>query len=429
MSTAPLSNKAARLAASLLNKYAAPLFPSLAVQDQDVAPAPVPATIPTPALTARPDGAEGARVTISGPSPLMLDAYHDLHAAADRIVERATRGLTLSKGARKLYGLLVLCAVGNARSRKLHRLPTVAELHLPADLLALVLEVNRSTVWRWAEELGEDVDRETGEVRGHQLAARWDHKTGSAPIAARGSLEAQDARRKAAGGKGRSAARAGVSDGLLWAVSLTGPRRGLRVSADALAHEWRDLCADSVAASRNKGEAQGLRTVWALKNAGLQQSLECLKANEGAEIAVRWSVNPGFTPESRLNMTVAGAGSALGAVWDVQGVRGLRRHEQAAAVDAAAQFLAALYGDTGSVSMYHWVLWRLLRLDTVGVNLWDVVLLTMNKVRGDLDAGDCTNAGALLMWRLKAKPEGGGLSLWDQLKDAYTLAPRTSFWA
>ncbi|THF88483.1 hypothetical protein E7T09_04560 [Deinococcus sp. KSM4-11] len=383
-------------------------------------PAPIVFTPPASVIDARPD----PRVAIAGPSPLMVDAYRDLHATAERLAGQATRGLEISPGARRLYGLLVLCAVGNARSRGLSRLPDVAELHLPAELLALILEVNRSTVWRWAQEIGEDVDVETGEIRGHQLAVRWDHKTAAAPIAARGSVEAQQKRAKASGkGKG-TAARTGVSDGLLWAVSLTGPRCGLRVSHEALKHEWRDLCADSVAASKNKGTAEGLRTVWALKNAGLQQSLEGLKATEGAEIAVRWTVNPGFKSTPPLNMTVAARSAALGAVWDVQSVRGLRRHEQAAAVDAAAHYLAALYGDSGSVSMYHWVLWRLLRLDTVGVNLWDVVLLTMDQVRGDLAAGDCTNAGALLMWRLKAIPEGGGQSLWAQLKDAYQLAPR-----
>lgn len=377
-------------------------------------------------VTFRPEAGEvqGARVSISGPSPLMVEAYRDLHATADRIVERATRDLKLRPGARRLYALLVLCAVGNARSRGLTRVPDVAELHLPAELLALILGVDRSTVWRWAGQLGQDVNKETGEVRGHQLAVSWDHKTGHLPPAAqRPAKDGAEATGK------RRRLRAGVSDGLLWAVSLTGPRAGLRVSREALAHEWRDLCADSVAASRYKGQPEGLRTVYALKNAGLQQSCKSLKATEGAEIAVRWTVNPGFKSESPLNMTVATRGAALGAVWDVQSVRGLRRHEQASAVDAAAQYLAALYGDSGSVSMYHWVLWRLLRLDTIGVNLWDVVLLTMDQVRGDLAAGDCTNAGALLMWRLKAVPEGGGQSLWAQLKDAYVLAPRESVWA
>lgn len=432
---------ASEFADRLRSQFITPLFSDLtrtsaepsagvlaAIQEAHTPPVEAAPVVAAPALTARPSDPLDARLQVSGPSPLMVEAYRDLHATADKLVAANISTLNLSAGAIRLYSFLVLCALGNARARGLPRVPSVASLHLPMDLLALALEVNRSTVHRWAEELGWSLDRETGVITGHGLAVRWDHKTSSAPVASQKAVEAQQ-KRNAQKGRKTSAARPGVSDGVVWAVSMTGPRAGLRVPEEALRFEYRDLLADSVAAGKNKGSAQGLRTVWALKNAGLQQSLEGLKAQNGAELAVRWSVNPGFKSQTPLIMTVARTGEALGAVWDAQSVRGLRRSEQAAAVDSAAKSLAAIYGDWQSVGMYQWVLWRLLRLETVGVNLWDVVLLVMDKVRGDLLAGDCTNAGALLMWRLKARPEGGGESLWDQLKDAYQVAPRGGVWA
>lgn len=397
-------------AAKFLQKVAG-LFPGMALEGSQVASEPAPQVagpVRPPEATTRPEQAPAPQIL--GPSPLMMDAYADLQATAARMAARATRGLRLAAGPRRLYELLVLVGIGNARARGLANVPTVAEIHMPGELLALALDVHRVTLYRWANELGETVNEETGEVTGAQLVARRDHKTGSVPVAAQAAVEAQQQR---AGGKGKGRRRPGVSDGLVWAVSLTGPHPDLQVSAEALRHEWRDLYSDSLAASRNKGSAEGLRTVWALKNRGLQQSLKDLRAQKGEELLVRWTVNPGFSTPPPLSMTVAApSAGTLSAVWDAAAVRSLAPRERGAAVDSAAQYLAAVMGDTGSVGLYRWVLWRLCRLDTIAVDLWDAVLLTLDQVRGDNLAGDCRSAGAVFMAKLK------GSGLWQHLKEA-----------
>lgn len=422
--TAPMTTSSAARHTQKFLAMGAGLFPALNARPVEATAPAAPAAPAVPAaapdagellelldrleVTRRPE--QPAAPVVRGPSPLMRDAYQDIEATADRIVQQAAAGLRLSVRARRLYRLLVVAAVGNARARGLDRVPDVAEIHLPGELVALLMDCDRTTVWRAARDLGEVVDQETGEVTGAQLVAWKDHKTGAAPIAAQAALEARHAAR---GGKGRAPVRAGVSDGLLWAVSLTGPRPGLQVSAEALRHEWRDLYSDSLAAARNKGHADGLRTVWALKNRGLQQSLEDLRAEKGEELAVRWTVNPGFSTPPPSFLTVAtGLQGTLSGVWDVQTVRTLAPRQRGVAVDSAAQYLADAMQDHGSVGLYRWVLWRLLRLDTVGVNLWDAVLLLLDQVRGDQLAGDTRHAGAVVMWRLK------GSGLWEHLKNA-----------
>lgn len=394
----------------LFEQFAPPALPPVEVEAAPLAPE---------APTARPDPEDVPTARVCGASPLMRDVYDDLRAVADRVAARSLKGVQLSSGARRLYELLVLLGLGNARARGLSAAPTVAEYHMPLELLSLVMKVDRVTVWRWAKELGEQVNEETGEVTGAQLAVYQDHKTSSIPAGALEAVAGTQERRKKAGGK---AAREGVSDGAVWAVSLNGARPGLRVSGEAMRHEWRDLLADAIAASKNKGSAAGLRTVWALKNRGLQQSLNDLRANEGEEILVRWTVNPGFSATPPLNMTVARpAGGTLSAVWDVLAVRSLPLRERGAAVEAAAQFLAVEMNDPGSVGLYQWVLWRLCRLTVVGVELWDAVLLLLDQVRGDLVAGDANKAGAVVMWRLQKA------GLWTTLKEAPQV--RVGKWA
>ncbi|MFB9994474.1 hypothetical protein ACFFLM_21185 [Deinococcus oregonensis] len=391
----------------------APLFDAVTLQPRPEATEPFrPAPLAPSTATVRPQPGDVPAPQYSGCSPIIKEAYSDIKATAQKIAERSLKDAKpLPKGPRRLYEFLVEVAVGNTRLRGLSNLPTVAEFHLPAELLAELLDVGRTTLWRWCKELGDHPDELTGEILGAQLVARHDHKTGSIPLSAQKALEAQQKR----AGKTGSESSAGVSDGMLWAVSLAGAQSGLAVSSEALRHEWRDLYTDSLIAGRKKGTAEGLRTVWAIKKRGMKQSLEDLRAVDEVEMAVKWTVNPGFgTSAVPLTMTVPFSDEPLESLWNVKYLRGLRLSERGAAVSAAAEYLAQTMNDTGSVKLYAWVLWKLVALDEQGVNLWDQVLLILDQVRGDLRDKDADHGGQLFVWRLKF----GSPSLWDQLKNA-----------
>ena len=390
----------------------APLFGFLKAGEEEapVIPAPViPApVIPAPVIPA---------LVVVGPCPLLEQARADLEAAADRIVARAAD--LVKPGPLRLYRLLVVAALGRLVSQGVRRWPDIAELHMPGELAALLLGVDRVTVWRWARELGSEVDEDTGEVTGAGLLARHDHKATSAnPYGARPALEQDKARKKAAGRKygGRH-----VSDGTVWAVSLRGRAiPGLSVSLDSKRHAWRDLAADARHSHQHATRdasgayvygAEGLNTVWALRSTGLQQSLEGLKAETVETLAVRWAVNPGLRPPPPSNMTVANSGGGVSAVWDVLELRHIPRQERGAAIEGAALRLAAALGDLSSVGLYRWVLWRLYRLDVAGLDCWDKVVTILAAMRSEAQAGECRAPGAVFIHRLKRA------GLWDLLKN------------
>lgn len=111
--------------------------------------------------------------------------------------------LTVAQGgARKLALLLYRIGRGVVRTRGWARNTATVVVHLPVDLIAQHLGVDRTTIWRWAKELEE-----------HGLIARRTHY---------GTLE------------GRT-----VATGTVWAIRLK-PGRA-RLTYEDLAHPWRDL--------------------------------------------------------------------------------------------------------------------------------------------------------------------------------------------
>lgn len=399
-----------------------PLFGFLETQDPPAAPSmserPTSPGVRVADLTA-PQAVP--RVESAAPCPLMEQARADLEATADQIVAQAA-GL-VAAGPLRLYRLLVVSALGRLVAQGVTQFPTIGELHMPGELAALLLGVDRSTVWRWANALDAAPDEETGEIRGAGLIARCDHKaTSAAPYGASDALDKDKARKKAAGEKVKRFRH--VSDGTVWAVSLHGRSiPGLQVSWDSKAHAWRDLAADARHAHQNATKteagytyaAEGLNTVWALKKTGLQQSLEGLKAEKSESLAVRWAVNPGLRTISPVQVTVANGGAAAGTafsgIWDVLGVRGLGRKERGAAVDEAAHRLAAALGDMNSVGLYRWVLWRLFRLDIEGIDRWDTVVTILAGLKTEADSGECRSPGAVFIHRLKRA------GLWELLRN------------
>lgn len=400
----------------------APLFAAFAAELRQEQPAPVPTPAPLPAPEAPQLRAQDYAVreqpapVVSGPCPVMRQARADLEGMADRIVEGATVGLNLSTGALQLYRLLVVAGLGRLVDQGIQRRPDVVELHMPGELLALLLGVHRTTVWRWARELDAAPDEATGEVAGAGLIARHDHKSTSGnPYGAQAALDAHERR------TGPQKRRRHVSDGLVWAVSLRGPVAGLQVSYAAKCHEWRDLQGDARATHRAASKAteggaytysqDALNTVWAMKNVGLQQSLVGLKATKEEEIAIRWAVNPGFRSPPPSQMTVASAlPASQTAIWEILTLPGLSRHERGAAVDAAASRLAAALGDLGSVGLYRWVLWRAFRLDVEGRSVWDMVATILSAVHSEAREGECKTPGAVFIHRLRRA------GLWEDMK-------------
>ncbi|WP_218142904.1 hypothetical protein, partial [Deinococcus reticulitermitis] len=152
-----------------------------------------------PALTARPKPGEGVapRVVVrSAPSVATL--------------EEITRGLELSRGARRLLELLHRLAQDVLKIRG-HRLPpSQLVMHQAQELLAAALGAHRVTVWRWSRELE------------------------------RAGLLATRAHKATTRHRGADVTR---NDGTLYAVPLRASHKP-RLRFDDLRHQYRDLDAD-----------------------------------------------------------------------------------------------------------------------------------------------------------------------------------------
>jgi hypothetical protein len=145
---------------------------------------------------------------------------------------------TVARGPQRLFMVLYQSARAIARSRRYARRVGSISLHLPVDLLALHLGVDRTTIWRWAKEL---------ERKG--LIARATHY---------GTLD------------GRT-----VATGTVWVVRLT-PGRA-RITPEDLAHPWRDMEADRASGA----------TAWAWIKAKRRPSLR---------VIVLWALGARYGP-------------------------------------------------------------------------------------------------------------------------------------
>jgi hypothetical protein len=259
---------------------------------------------------------------------------------------------TLSSTALTLFRALHTVAVEAAAARGYSVATSEVSLFCPVEAVALALGCHRSTVYRVLPEL-----RAAGllDVRGHFCTHR---------------------------GRTRS-------DGSVWAVRLRPVSgRRARVGYGDLKRSYRNL----------SGDVETGRTVWA----AMRQSKDN-PSNEGVNLNYirRWALSATdktpVTPDCRTS-----ARRSLEAVLDVQHAG---REARSAAVDLAAQALAAALRDRGGVMFYRRLLWQLLRRSDAGAGEhWQAVYLAAVRAAVDSQEGFARKPGALFVSRLKGAP-------------------------
>lgn len=313
--------------------------------------------------------------------------------------------------ARRVFRLLHELGLYSIHVRGLTQQPTVAVFHLPVELIASHLEIDRTTVWRNLQPL----------IKAGVLDAR-DHYD---------SLKGQTA-----------------VTGKVWAVSVT-PERVLSGQAlpvklrhADMVFPWRDLTADvergrtayavtrtearqqaekarreaqadktaekralaqqraeERATAKMRGEKPATGRKAARENAAktraektaptrlprkLQQSREGLKTVDRAEL-IQWVLAPFSTPSTDVTLTVARTlSSGLDAVFTLPTLSGLPKRDRGAAVEECARALASSFEDSQNLRFWAWLIWQLLRGADQGQDWTDDVAHVLARVLNDV---------------------------------------------
>jgi DNA-binding transcriptional ArsR family regulator len=256
-----------------------------------------------------------------------------------------------------LFRALHTSAVTVGEARKYHPNVSQVSFFCPVEAVALALGVHRCTVYRALPEL-----RALGLVdeRAHYTTYR---------------------------GRTRS-------DGSVWCVRLH-PLKGCkaRLAYGDLKRSYRNL----------SGDVEAGRTVWA----AMRQSREN-PSSEGVDLnhILRWALPP--TEQNPVTFDCRTAPRRdLEALLDVPHAG---REARGAAVDLAAQAMAAALRDRGGVNFYRRLLWQLLRRsDATGAAPFGMVYEQVRRAAADSQEGFARKPGALFVSRLKAAP------WWDEL--------------
>jgi DNA-binding transcriptional ArsR family regulator len=258
-----------------------------------------------------------------------------------------------------LFRALHTVAVEASAARGYHPGTSEVSLFCPVEAVALALGVHRSTVYRALPEL-----RSLGlvDVRAHYCTHR---------------------------GRTRS-------DGSVWAIRLRPVGgRAARVGYGDLRRQYRNL----------SGDVEAGRTVWA----EMRQSKDIPSSEVDLSFIRRWALPPQDSKPpiaSAIDCRTAPRRD-LEAVLDVPYAP---REARGAAVDLAAQALAAALSDRGGLNFYRALLWQLLRAsDRHGGDYWHVVYEQARRAAVDAQEGFARRPGALLVSRLKGAP------WWDEV--------------
>ncbi len=276
---------------------------------------------------------------------------------------------TLSGTALLLYQALRETAVRTGAARGYVTATTHVTLHLPLEVVALALGRHRVTIWRTLPKL-----------RALGLIDARAHKT-TAP----GCTTKSDT----------------VNDGTLWCVRLN-PDEGTpaKLTYDDLKHDgWRDLNRD-----RKRGRTAH-RAVREHREARMQQSKDFPQEGFDLQLLLDWSL-PSETDQNPVTYDCCtGSRRDLEAVLDVP----YAPHEaRGAAVDLAAQALAAALSDRGGLNFYRALCWQLLRAsDRQGGDYWHAVYEQARRAAVDAQEGFARKPGALFVSRLKGAPWWG----------------------
>jgi DNA-binding transcriptional ArsR family regulator len=293
-------------------------------------------------------------------------------SAAD-VTDTVTHNLEalLSDAALMLFRALHTSAIEVSAARDYHPNVSQVSFFCPVEAVVLALGVHRCTVYRALPEL-----RALGlvDVRAHYTTHR-----------------------------GRT-----VADGSVWAVRLR-PVGGCkaRVQYDDLKRSYRDL----------GGDVKAGRTCWA----AMRQSKDNSSRGLNLDLILCWALPPVDKTPVTFDCRTAPRRD-LEVVLDVHHAP---RFTRSAAVDLAAQALAAALSDQGGTNFYRRVLWQLLRRsDATGDDYSYAVYLTAQRASVDAQEGFARRPGALFVSRLKNAPWWD--EVWRQPPTRVGIAPLQS---
>lgn len=379
--------------------HTGPLFDQLAkiAQGSTTTPQPAPAPVLTPAPAPSPVGAPPTRCRtvqeIAAARPLSRVQFEQ--TPAPRVQVNPVESLTACMDAapcpttaRRIFRLLFELGLDSTRARGLPVRPDVAIFHLPLELLAAHLEIDRVTVWRNVRHLvalGILAERDhystlrgqtavSGKVwavslcpervlSGHAAPVRvtmadlrfpWrdldrDARQGRTVYAATRS-EARQAAEKAE----REARRAEDAEARARAAERAAARAEAKARGEKVPTGRR-------AATLNAAETRAQRGPRRLPPGGVQQSKEGLKTVGKIELR-RWVLAPFSKPSEYVTPTVAGTFSdGLDAAFTLPTLAGLSRTGRSEMVEKTARTLAASFGDSDNLRFWCWLLWQTLR--------------------------------------------------------------------
>ncbi len=259
---------------------------------------------------------------------------------------------TLPDSAKALYAVLVAAAIETARRRGHSPRISHVTLHCPLEQVAAAVGMSRQTVWRHLPAL-----------QALGLIAHKPHK---------GTLFGETR-----------------NTGTVWQVRLN-PVRGsrARLTNDDLRHKWRDLEADY---RRYKLSSLTLK----------KHPVTYTKDSPNIDLILAWAVplSPVTDRTPGSNVCSKPRRVDLESVLDVTTAP---RDDRNKLVDLAAQALATVLADSGSVDWYRKLLWNVLRrFDATGQDYSYPVYLAAKRALTDRSEGFARKAGALFQSRLK----------------------------
>lgn len=271
----------------------------------------------------------------------------------------------------RCYRLLLEVAHKVARARGYAPGVGVVTFFCPQEIVAHVLGVDRTTIWRNLPKLI---------ALGLLDAAEW-----------KGDLY----------GDTRNA-------GYLWQVKLdpTSPHKP-RLRHDEFKHPWRDLTADVEAHKTAFKTVKKPRRFEGCEP--MQQSLAKKSSKQAVDQILSWALPPALHQDS-LTMTVAPQHLAPLSLETLLDVPYAEQQERNEIVNSAALAIAFTLGDSHSKNFYHRLIWNLLRQFDRGNNWFEAVYTQVLRTRADVKEGYAKSGGALLHSRLK------GAGFWDELK-------------
>lgn len=313
------------------------------------------------------------------PNTGRLDIIHTLTTCLDEAEQPET--------AKRIYRTLYQLGLFSLMARGLpSQHVTKVCFHLPVELLAEHLGVNRTTIWRNLKPL----------MEAGILDAR-DHY---------GTLRGETA-----------------VTGKLWALSLqpdrvlSGKRDKVKVTHDDLTGiKWRDLDADARKGhtaynllkeqkeARERAEAEQEKLAAKGHFLAVQQSINSQRVGIDINTLKEWVLVP-FNQYHSVTLTVASSMEAvqggLDTIWAIPSLEGLPKAQRGAAVEELAGKLAATYQDGHNVKFWAWLLWQTLRAYDQSQPITESVCVLLARVFHDTKFEPARKPAALVVRQLQ----------------------------